>query len=179
MDSDGIPFTVMFQNKDYFQLSINRGFKKKIEQLISEADRVKEAFGRKGASYYCYSPFIWSAKVWNSLDQNFLIPKNQTLWDLATPERPETLVYLEALLAYKAIELKPIEQLFRVYYYDWHFYVLQRLGEKVEKLKDNYLGVVYQSNWESEFDYGAPRKSAPSRILKRFKRFLRYLQSYL
>ena len=174
------PYTVIFQNKDYFQLSIDRGFKKSIDNLIAEADRVKQIFGRKGPNYYCHCPpFIWSAKVWRSLDQNFLIPRHQTVWDLVTPQRPETLVYLEALLAYKAIELRPVEQLFRVYYYDWQYYILRRLGEKVEKLKENYLGIVYQSNWESELNYGAPRKPLLSRLFKRFKRFLRYLQSYI
>jgi hypothetical protein len=55
---------------------------------------------------------------------------------------------------------------------------MKRLGETDEKLKLNYLGVLYQSNWESNMNAGG-EKSLPSRFLRRAKRFLRYLQSYL
>jgi hypothetical protein len=72
-----------------------------------------------------------------------------------------------------------IEPLFRIYHYDWHYYLLRRLGETQEKLAQNFMGVIYQSAWESELDYGAPSKSLPSRLLKRSKRLLRLLQSYL
>ena len=180
LDETGTPYTVIFQNKDYFQLSIDRGFSKNIKNLVSEGDRVKSIFKREGPNYYCHCPpFIWSAAVWRSLDEKYLIPNQLTLWDLATRDHPETLIYLEALLKYKAIDLKPIEQLFRVYYYDWQYYFMRRAGENLEKIKENYIGVVYQSNWESELNYGAPNKPFFSRKLKQIKRFLRYLQSYI
>jgi len=102
-----------------------------------------------------------------------------TFWDISTPDHPETLLYLEALLNFQAIPLKPIEQLFRIYYYDWQFYLLRRLGESENRLTKNYLGVIYQSNWDSDLDLGAPEKSLLSRANKKVKRFLRYLQSYL
>jgi hypothetical protein len=101
-----------------------------------------------------------------------------SIWDLVTPEYPETLIYGEALLKYRAIPLLAIEPLFRVYHYDWQYFVLRRLGETEEKLKSNYLGILYQSNWESDFNLGVG-KSLLSRLLKSAKRFLRYLQSYL
>ena len=55
---------------------------------------------------------------------------------------------------------------------------MKRLGESEEKLAHNFLGVLYQSNWESSMRYGADHKSLPSRALKRIKQSLRYLQSY-
>jgi len=177
---DGQPYTVIYQNKEYFQLAIDRGYGKAPAHLKAEGDRVKALFGRQGPNYYCpCPPFIWSAAVWKSLDEHYLKPKALTLWDVCTPDCPETLLYLEALLNFKAIPLHPIEQLFRIYYYDWHYYLFRRIGETPTKLKDNYLGLIYQSSWDLSLDYGGSQKSIFSRALKRAKRFARYLQSFI
>jgi len=179
LSSDGNPFTVIYQNKEFFQLSINRGQGKVQSNLRQEGDRVKALFSRAGPNYYCpCPPFIWSAKVWESLDRQYLKPKGITFWDLSSDDHPETLIYLEALLNFHAIPLHPIEQLFRIYYYDWQYYLLRRMGETEDKLKDHYLGVIYQSNWDSVVDFGGNSKSLASRVLRRIKRFGRYLQSY-
>jgi hypothetical protein len=116
--------------------------------------------------------------VWESLDREYLQPKGMTLWDMVTPDYPETLIYGEALLKYRAIPLMAIEPLFRIYHYDWQYFMMKRLGESEEKLKSNYLGVLYQSNWESNLNLGDSQKSLPSRLLKSLKKFLRFLQSY-
>ncbi len=180
MGSDRVPFTVLHQNKEYFQMAQNRGQSGVQQNLQLEAQRVQALFGRIGPEFYCApAPFIWSAKVWESLDQNYLKPKELTLWDMVTPDYPETLIYGEALLKYRAIPLIAIEPLFRVYHYDWQYYLMRRLGENEEKLKSNYLGILYQSNWDSSMSSGDDQKSLLSRLLKRTKRFLRYLQSYL
>ena len=180
MASDGVPYTVLHQNKELFQMASNRGHLRVERELRKEAEIVKALFGRDGPNYYCApAPFIWSAQVWNSLDIQYLQPKGMTLWDLITPDHPESLVYGEALLKFQAIPVRAIEPLFRIYHYDWHFYLSRRLGETQEKLKQNFLGLIYQSSWESELDYGAPAKPFFSRTLKRLKRFFRFLQSYL
>jgi len=178
--SDGNPYTVIYQNKEFFQLAIDRKNPKVEENLRLEGDRVKALFDREGPNYYCpCPPFIWSAKVWRSLDEQFLIPRGLTFWDLSTPEHPETLLYLEALLKFQAIPLHPVEQLFRIYYYDWQFYLLLRLGESENKIKSNYLGVIYQSNWDSDLDLGRSGKSFLSLTNRKLKKFSRYLQSYI
>jgi hypothetical protein len=177
---DGLPYTVLHQNKELFQLATNRGYLRVERDLRKEAETVKALFARVGPNYYCApAPFIWSAKVWESLDTQYLQPKGMTLWDLVTPEHPESLLYGEALLNYQAIPVRAIEPLFRIYHYDWQFYLSRRLGETVDKLKQNFIGVIYQSAWESELDFGAPSKSLLSRALKRTKRFLRLLHSYI
>lgn len=177
--SDGNPYTVIYQNKEYFQLAVDRGHANAPTNLRLEGERVKAIFNRDGPNYYCpCPPFIWSAKVWESLDQNYLKPRGMTFWDLCTPEHPETLLYLESLLNFQVIPLHPIEQLFRVYYYDWHYFLLRRLGESTAKLKENYLGVIYQSSWDLSLDYGRSQKSIFSRVLKKLKRVGRYLQSW-
>jgi len=180
MAFDGNPYTVIYQNKEFFQLASNRNYSRVATNLELEGDGVKALFGRVGPNYYCHCPpFIWSSKVWSSLDENYLKPRNLSFWDLSTKSHPETLIYLEALLNFGAIPLHPIEQLFRVYYYDWHYFLQKRLGESLQKLSRNYLGVIYQSNWESELDYGAPSKSFLSRVVKKIKRLFKYLSSYL
>lgn len=176
---DKTPFTVLHQNKEYFQLAYNRGMLKAVMNLRDEAKRVQALFGRGGPELYCApAPFIWSAKVWESLDRKYLQPKGITLWDLVSPDYPETLIYGEALLKFQAIPVIAIEPLFRVYHYDWQYFLMKRIGESEEKLAHNFLGVLYQSNWESSMRYGAAHKSLPSRALKRIKQSLRYLQSY-
>jgi hypothetical protein len=177
---DGIPYTVIYENKEFYQLADNRGHSKVFQNLHTEAETVKALFGRSGPNYYCpCPPFIWSSKVWQSFDKEYLEPQGITFWDYSTADRPETLTYLEALLKFQAIPVYAIEQLFRVYYYDWHYFLLKRLGETEEKLKHHFLGVIYQSNWNLELDYGGPTKSAASRFVRKLKRFGRYIQSWI
>ena len=180
LSSDGIPYTVLHQNKELFQLAIDRGYVRFEVELRAEAERVKGVFGRQGPNFYCApAPFIWSAKVWQSLDGKYLSPKNISIWDFITPQLPETLIYGETLLKYRAIPLYAIEPLFRTYHYDWQYFLMRRLGETREKVAKNYLGIIYQSAWESELGLGKSNKSLPSKLLKRIKRFGRYLQSFI
>jgi len=175
---DKTPYTVLHQNKELFQMASNRGHLKVERDLRAEAERVKTLFGRTGPNYYCApAPFIWSARVWESLDRECLQPKGITLWEFISPLHPETLIYGEALLKYQAIPIRAIEPLFRVYHYDWQYYLFRRLGETTEKLKQNFMGVLYQSNWEVEMGLESD-KSSLSLMLKRIKRFGRLLGSY-
>ena len=70
------------------------------------------------------------------------------------------------------------DKMLQHHYYDWHYFLLRRLGESTQKLKENYLGVIYQSSWDLSLDLGPSKKSALSRTLKKIKRLGRYLQSY-
>lgn len=177
---DGVPYTVLHQNKELFQIASNRGQDKVERELRAESERVKALFGRIGPNFYCApAPFIWSAKVWRSLDTELLQPQGISLWDLITPEHPETLIYGEALLKYHAIPLIAIEPLFRIYHYDWQYFLMKRLGETEAKVAKHYLGIIYQSAWESELNFGESQKTLLSRLLKRIKRFGRYLQSFI
>ena len=180
LSDEGPPFTILHQNKEYFQLAKNRGMEKVPEDLRKEAQRVQALFKRTGPLFYCApAPFIWSAKVWQSLDSEYLIPRGESIWDLVSSEYPETLIYGEALMKYKAIPLLAIEPLFRVYHYDWQYFLMKSLGETEENLRQNYSGVIYQSNWDKALDLGPSRKSVLSRLVKQAKYLLRYLQSYI
>ena len=93
LTSEGMPYTVLHQNKEFFQIATDRGYFKVERELRAEAQRVQALFGRAGPAFYCApAPFIWSAKVWESLDREHLTPHNISLWDFITPEYPETLI---------------------------------------------------------------------------------------
>ena len=180
LSPDGVPYTVLHQNKELFQIAANRGHSKVERDLRVEAERVQALFDRRGPHFYCApAPFIWSAKVWQSLDMRYLTPKGISLWELVSSQHPETLIYGEALLKYCAIPLIAIEPLFRTYHYDWQYFLMRRLGETEAKLAKNYLGIIYQSAWESELNLELSRKSMYSKLLRRVKRFGRYLQSFI
>lgn len=177
---DKVPYTVLHQNKELFQIANNRGHFKVERDLRLEAERVRALFGRLGPNFYgAPSPFNWSAKVWQSLDREYLQPKETSIWNLITPEFPESLIYCEALLKYHAIPVIAIEPLFRTYHYDWQYFLMKRLGETEEKMVRNYLGVIYQSAWDIDNQIGSSNKSLPSRLLRRIKRFGRRLQSFV
>jgi len=175
-----VPYTVLHQNKELFQIASNRGHHKVERDLKIEAERVQKLFGRVGPNFYCApAPFNWSAKVWQSLDREYLQPKGISIWDLITLDHPESLIYGEAIMKYHAIPLIAIEPLFRTYHYDWQYFLMRRLGETEAKLAQNYFGVIYQSAWDMDGHLGSSNKSLPSRCLRRIKRIGRYLQSYL
>ena len=180
VSKEGIPYSVLHQNKEFFQIAENRGHRKIQHNLRVESECVKTLFDREGPNFYCApAPFNWSAKVWQSLDEQYLQPRNISLWELISDKHPESLIYGEALMNYHAIPLLPIEPIFRTYHYDWQFYLMKRFGETEEKLAKNYLGVIYQSNWNPGMDFGVSPKSIPSRLIKRIKSFLRYLNSFI
>ena len=179
LSNENIPYTVLHQNKELFQMAANRGHQKVERDLKSEAARVQDLFGRIGPNFYCApSPFNWSAKVWESLDEKYLQPKGISIWDLISLDHPESLIYGEVLMKYHAIPLIAIEPLFRTYHYDWQYFLMKRLGETEQKLAKNYFGVIYQSAWDVGTHFGVPTKSMSSRALRRIKRLGRYLQSY-
>jgi len=180
LHSDGDPYTVIHQNRDLLQMAANRGIDKVRIGFEAEYSRFFHLFGRQGPMYaFMPSPFLWSAKVWQSLVDNYLAPRQLTICDAITSDLPESMWYGEALLAYEAIPLRPVEPYFRVYHYDWQYFILRRQGETEEKLQKNYLGIVHQSNWDSNLDYGAKKKNLSSQILRRIKRSGRWLQTWI
>ena len=169
LDAQGNPYTVMSQSKELLQLAANKGITKVIDNFHRECSMMKSVFDRIGPDYdFAPTPVIWSARVWRDLDEYYLKPKGITLWD-AIRERPSELRwYGEALLQFKSIPLMPIEPLFRCYHYNWQWHTLRRQGESIETLQREYMGVVYQSNWQYELDHDShvQRKSIASRMAR-------------
>lgn len=177
MAPGGHPYTLLHQSRDLLQLAVNRGHTRMLQDFRRESQLLKSLFGRVGPDYdFGPQPLLWSASVWRDLHQQNFLPKNWTLWDAIDFAPTEIRWYGEALLAYRSIPLVPIEPLFRVYHHDWQFFEQQRLGETHGKLAEQFLGVVYQSNWEYELDAPGAR-SAASLLSRRLKRWRRKLQA--
>ena len=179
MHPSGTPYTIIHENKELLQMARNRGKHRVVSDYFAELNAVRKIFSRKGPDYsFMPSPFLWSAKVWRSLESEMLAKGGRTLWEVVDRGVGEYHWYGEALLAYEAIPIYPVEPYFRVYHYDWQYYILKRMGEDEQRVAENFMGIIYQSNWESEMDYGVPEKSLPSRIWRRIKRGARLLESY-
>lgn len=174
-EKDNTPYTILNQSKDFLQLAENRRIQKVLTNFQRESQEGKALFQRTGPDYnFSTTPVIWSAKVWKDLAHHYLEPRGMDFWDAIEQFPNEMRWYGEALLAYESIPLRPIEPLFRVYLYDWQYAALRRSGETPEKLPSLFLGLVKQSNWEFEMDFGdhAKRKSALSRGARRLRRSL-------
>ncbi len=175
---DSVPYTVCHQSKELLQIAENKNRHQIVEGYISDSKRAKAIYNRVGPNYdFGPPPMIWSSKVWRDLSDRYLAPKGMTLWDAVEAFPAEIRWYGEALLEYKSIPLYPIEPLFRFYHYDWQYYSLKQQGETIERLRDQYFGVVLQSNWEYELDYGSKQKSVLSRVTRNLKRQLKRLRS--
>jgi hypothetical protein len=166
----GHPYTILHQSREYLQFALDRGRDRVVEHFLAESRRVKSLFGRDGPDYdFGPQPLLWSARVWSDLDTRWLAPRGMTLWDAIKQAPSEIRWYGEALLALKSIPLDPVEPLFRVYHHDWQYETLRRIGETDERVARNYLGAVYQSNWDVELD---PRehRSTLSRWARKVRR---------
>ncbi len=173
INASGAPYTVMHQAKDMYQVAINRGYAVQYEHFALLAQTVQQVFGRQGPIYsFLPQPFLWSSKVWQALDTQWLAPKNQTLWDAIAFCPSEAQWYGEALLHLQPIPVSPIEPLFRVYHFDWQYDLYRKWGESTQTLSAQYLGVCLQSNWEVAMDPIGERSFA-SKIIRKIKRWLK------
>ena len=171
----GHPYTLLHQSRELLQLAVNRGHGEVLANFRAESERMKTLFGRTGPDLdFGPTPVLWSAAVWRDLHERFLAPRGWTLWDAIDHIPTEIRWYGEALLAYRSIPLDAIEPLFRVYHHEWQFFAMQRQGETPQTLAQQFLGAVYQSNWEFELDAPGTRSTA-SRIGRHLKRWRRRL----
>lgn len=174
---DGIPYSVIHEGRDLLQATERFGPTKIREHFFADRQPIQAALGRKGITYdFGYAPFLWSKKVWESLDQQYLTPNNMNFMDAVLLCGSEFTWYGESLTTFRAIPIYPREQLFRHYHYENQLWADQTLGYTETILAKDYLGVVYQSNWESWGDYGPYSKSVASRIWRSIRRLFKKLQ---
>lgn len=174
--ADGVPYTNLHQSKELLQLALNVGMPKVVENYRQHCALAKAIFNRSGPDYdFGPTPVVWATKVWQDLASHYLEPRGMSFMDAINQFSSELRWYGEALLAYQSIPLHPIEPLFRVYHADWQYYALRKRGETLEKLQENYLGVVMQSNWHYEMDFSSSGKSVLSQAARKIKRQLKRL----
>jgi hypothetical protein len=172
-----VPYSVIHEGRDVLQATERFGPKKIRQHFMADREPIKTALSRNGVTYdFGYAPFLWSRKVWESLDKNYLTPNNMNFLDAVLLCGSEFTWYGESLVKFGAIPIYPREQLFKHYHYEHQLWADEVLGYKENLLAHDYLGVVYQSNWESWGDYGVSNKSIASRIWRSIKRTLKKIQ---
>lgn len=174
---DDVPYSVIHEGREVLQATERFGPKKIRQHYLADREPIKAALGRTGVTYdFGYAPFLWSRKVWESLDVNYLSPNGMNFLDAVLLCGSEFTWYGESLINFRAIPIYPREQLFMHYHYEHQLWTHQVLGYKEEILAHDYLGVVYQSNWESWGDYGPSNKSFASLAWRSVKRVLKKIQ---
>ncbi len=174
---DDVPYSIIHEGRDVLQATERFGPKKIRQHFLADREPIKAALGRTGVTYdFGYAPFLWSGKVWESLDQHYLSPNGMNFLDAVLLCGSEFTWYGESLMSFRAIPIYPREQLFKHYHYEHQLWADQVLGYKEKLLALDYLGVVYQSNWESWGDFGPSNKSVLSRIWRTVKRALKKAQ---
>ena len=174
---DDVPYSVIHEGREVLQATERFGPKKIRQHYLADREPIKAALGRTGVTYdFGYAPFLWSRKVWESLDVHYLIPNGMNFLDAVLLCGSEFTWYGESLINFRAIPIYPREQLFMHYHYEHQLWAHQVLGYKEEILAHDYLGVVYQSNWESWGDYGPSNKGFASLAWRSVKRVLKKIQ---
>jgi Family of unknown function (DUF6492) len=172
---DDIPYSVIYEGHEFFLAAERFGRPNVRRDFVNVTDRIKTALGRKGIIYgFGGAPFLWSRKVWVSLDKNYLTPRGESLLDAILYSGSELVWYGESLMAFKAIPLYPREQLFRHYDYEYQLWLDRTLGYTEKVLSKEFLGVVYQSNWQTWYDFGPATKTIFSLMVRLTKRFLKH-----
>jgi hypothetical protein len=157
MYDENIPYTVMHEQKELFSWTVGKtkelGFDPK-NSYIECRDKIMRVFGRKGKIFdWGPGPVIWSSKVWESLEENYSKPNNLNFEDLIEYSESEFSWYGEALLAFKAIPIYPLEPLFRFFHYPQQYIEFKSLGYTEEMFAQNYLGFVMPSSWNAPLKY--------------------------
>lgn len=169
----GMPYTIIDEGRDLFFSVLARRDHHIIDNYRRESLEVQSKFGRNG-KHYNFGPNcpIWDSRVWASLDQHYMRPKNQTFLDLVLESGNEQRWYGEALLKYRAIELLPSQPFFKMYHYAWQQKFDKKNGVTQDQLAHLYCGVVYQSAWEREMDWPHEAGSVLSRLARRIRRMM-------
>jgi len=174
---DDVPYSIIHEGRDLLQATERFGPKKIRQHFLADREPIKAALGRSGVTYdFGYAPFLWNRKVWDSLDWNYLTPNGMNFLDAVLLCGSEFTWYGESLINFRAIPIYPREQLFKHYHYEHQLWADQIIGYKEKLLAHDYMGVVYQSNWESWGDYGPSNKSILSRVWRSIRRVLKKTQ---
>jgi hypothetical protein len=96
---DGTPYTMLDEGHDLLEDALRHGRPRIVDAFEKEAALVQTLFARQGKPY-SFGPFplVWHRDVWQSLESNYLQPRNMTFADAITLAPIESRWYGEALL---------------------------------------------------------------------------------
>jgi hypothetical protein len=169
----GTPYTVLDEAHELLEDAIKHRKTRVVSAFLEEARRFQTMFERSGRAY-SFGPFplVWHKAVWQSLDADYLAPRGMNFVDAIEKAPIESRWYGEALLKYRAIELYPVQALFKVFHYAWQADQNARMADNLKQLVPIYCGAIYQSAWEREMDWPAEGGSIFSRLGRRIRRRL-------
>lgn len=158
MYNDETPYTVMHEQKDLFAWTAKFGQPmlgfNPYQSFKQDRMRIMEIFGRSGRIYdFGPGPIIWSSKVWESLETEYLQPNNLQFETLIEFCPSEFSWYGEWLLTNKTIDLMPIEPIFKFFHYEQLYQYYKQLGFSELDFTEQYMGIVMQSNWNAPLNY--------------------------
>lgn len=170
---EGIPYTMLDEGHDLLEDALRHGRPRVVDAFEKEAAQVQALFERAGKPY-SFGPFpvVWHRAVWESLETQYLQPREMSFADAIALAPIESRWYGEALLRYKAIPLVPTQALFKVYHYAWQHDQDRRRGIGAQDLARLYCGVIHQSAWERELDWPQEGGNWLSRTGRRMRRRL-------
>ena len=173
LSPDGTPYTVINEAQELLVGALVRGKANVVENFQREARLVQGLFGRAGKAYsFGPMPMVWHRRVWQSLDEQYLLPRGMNFMDAIAQAPLESRWYGEALLRFKAMPLMPAEPFFKVYHYAWQLDQDRRHKLGLPELAKIYSGVIYQSAWEREMDWPREGGNWLSRAGRRIRRRL-------
>ena len=150
MFNEDTPYTICHEYKSFFEFLDKHplGFDP-YESFLKERLHIMELFGREGAVYdFGPGPTIWSTRVWQSLEKNYIQPNGLKFSDLIQANGSEFTWYGEWLLRSNEIRLIPRGPLFKNYHYPNQYQYDKHYGYDTEKITKLYLGIGMQSIYE-------------------------------
>lgn len=157
MYDDETPYTIMHEQKDLFEWTAKNvsklGFDP-FESFLETRTPIMDLLGRQGRVYdFGPGPIVWSTKVWQSLEANYLAPNNLKFENLIQSIPSEFTWYGEYLLVSKEISVIPVEPMFKFFHFAQQYADFKQQGYTEDHFKQNYLGIVMQSNWGAPLKY--------------------------
>lgn len=150
MFDNNTPYTICHEYKSFFEFLDKHpiGFDP-YQSFLQERLQIMELFGRQGVIYdFGPGPTIWSTKVWQSLEENYIQPNGLKFSNLIEQNGSEFTWYGEWLLRTQEIRLIPKGPLFKNYHYPNQFEYDKHYAYDVQKIAKLYLGIGMQSIYE-------------------------------
>ena len=153
MYNEEIPYTICHEQHELFNWSsLNKarlGYDPHIS-FIDDRLKIMKLFGLdEKRVFYDFGPppCIWSNKVWKNLEEEYIIPNKINFYNLIKYCKSEISWYGFSLIAFNSVPIFPREPLFKFFHYKQQYDDFLKENGSVETLRENYLGIVLQSNW--------------------------------
>lgn len=144
------PYTICHEYKSFFEFLDKHpiGFDP-YQSFLQERLQIMELFGRSGAVYdFGPGPTIWSSKVWQNLETEYIQPNELKFSDLIQVNGSEFTWYGEWLFHSQIIRLIPRGPLFKNYHYPNQYDYDVNFGYDLTKIAKLYLGIGMQSIYQ-------------------------------